>query len=161
MRCTMALTVDRCAGLDCDYLVCSGYKVFARIWVACVAARRSIISRSFAKISSDVTPDKLEEAPTLRERRGHGSRRSVLEDLGRDFLAHRAGPAGGSNDLNYAGATRMCAPRTTWADHVSAPRMRRKRSAGMHTIAEYERALSKRLLDEVGSIPRDVHASRP
>ena len=147
--------------LDCDYLVCSGYKVFAPhmgfAWCRREAINHLPIFRE--DFIPDVTPDKLEAGTYAYESvAGMAAAVAYLEDLGRDFLAHPgADTRGRSSDPNYAGADANVGPAR---DHVgpdprvgaAASRAETVRLA-MHTIAEYERALSKRLLDEVASIP--------
>ena len=112
--------------LDCDYLVCSGYKVFAP-HMGFAWCRREAINRlpTFREdFIPDVTPDKLEAGTYAYENvAGMAAAVGYLEHLGRRFHPGRA--------------TRKEALR-----------------AAMTTIAEYERTLSKRLLDAVAGLPR-------
>jgi cysteine desulfurase family protein (TIGR01976 family) len=113
---------------DCDYLVCSGYKIFAP-HMGFAWCRREAINRlpTFREdFIPDVTPDKL-EAGTYAYENVAGMEAAVgyLENLGRGFL-----------DGAGAAASRTDAVRTA-----------------MHAISEYERTLSKSLLDEVAGIP--------
>ena len=115
--------------LDCDYLVCSGYKVFAP-HMGFAWCRREAINRlpTFREdFIPDVTPDKL-EAGTYAYENVAGMEAAVgyLEDLGRSV-------AGPSPD-----------PPVSRTDAVRL---------AMHAIADYERTLSALLLDEVASIP--------
>jgi len=112
--------------LDCDYLVCSGYKVFAPhmgfAWCRREAVNRLPIFRE--DFIPDVTPDKLEAGTYAYENvAGMDAAVGYLEDLGRVFLDRRAGASRGE------------------AIHKA-----------MSTIAEYERTLSTQLLDEVATI---------
>jgi len=114
--------------LECDYLVCSGYKVFAP-HMGFAWCRRDAINAlpTFREhFVPDVTPDKLE--------------------------------AGTYSYENVAG---MDAAIAYPAGSRSARRRRRKQTASraetirgaMTRIAEYERSLSRELLDAVESIP--------
>ncbi len=120
--------------LDCDYLVCSGYKVFAP-HMGFAWCRREAINRlpTFREeFIPDVTPDKLEAGTYAYENvAGMDAAVGYLEDLGRVCL-DRAG----ADPRIGAGTSRGEAIRRA-----------------MHTIAEYERTLSMKLLDEVASIP--------
>jgi len=111
--------------LDCDYLVCSGYKVFAP-HMGFAWCRREAINRlpTFREdFIPDVTPDKLEAGTYVYENvAGMDAAVGYLEDLGRSF-------------------TDLPAQRRP-------PRPEAIRVA-MNTIAEYERTLSRLLLDEV------------
>jgi cysteine desulfurase family protein (TIGR01976 family) len=111
---------------DCDYLVCSGYKVFAP-HMGFAWCRREAINRlpTFREdFIPDVTPDKLEAGTYAYENvAGMEAAIAYLEQLGRD-----AGADGGS-------------PRTTVI------------RAAMTAIADYERSLSALLLHEVQAIP--------
>ena len=114
--------------LDCDYLVCSGYKVFAP-HMGFAWCRREAINRlpTFREdFIPDVTPDKL-EAGTYAYENVAGMEAAVgyLEDLGRSV-------AGPSPD-----------PPVSRTDAVRL---------AMHAIADYERTLSALLLDEVARI---------
>src|SRR5204862_2302103 len=76
--------------IDCDYLVCSGYKVFApHMGFAC--CRRDAINRlpTFREhFVPDVTPDKLEAGTYAYENvAGMDAAVVYLEDLGRGFAA--------------------------------------------------------------------------
>ena len=111
--------------LDCDYLVCSGYKVFAP-HMGFAWCRREAINRlpTFREdFIPDVTPDKL-EAGTYAYENVAGMEAAVgyLEHLGR-----------------------RCHPgRATRAEALRV---------AMTTIAAYERRLSKGLLDAVAGMP--------
>jgi len=111
-------------GLDCDYLVCSGYKIFAP-HMGFAWCRREAINRlpTFREdFIPDVTPDKLEAGTYAYENvTGMDAAIGYLESIGR--------AVGGG------------AP-----SRVEALR------AAMSAIAEYERGLSRRLLDEAQSI---------
>src|SRR5580765_3847489 len=110
---------------DCDYLVCSGYKIFAP-HMGFAWCRRESINRlpTFREdFIPDVTPDKLEAGTYVYENvAGMEAVVLYLERLGRG-----AGAA--------AGSTRQAVLRTA-----------------MEAIAEYERGLSAGLLDAVESI---------
>jgi cysteine desulfurase family protein (TIGR01976 family) len=111
---------------DCDYLVCSGYKVFAP-HMGFAWCRREAINRlpTFREdFIPDVTPDKLEAGTYVYENvAGMDAAIAYLEQLGRD-----AGVDAG-------------APRTAVI------------RAAMTAIAAWERSLSALLLDEVQTIP--------
>ena len=115
--------------LDCDYLVCSGYKVFAP-HMGFAWCRREAINRlpTFREdFIPDVTPDKLEAGTYAYENvAGMDAAVGYLEDLGRSV-------AGPSPD-----------PPVSRTDAVRL---------AMHAIADYERTLSALLLDEVETIP--------
>ena len=117
--------------LDCDYLVCSGYKVFAP-HMGFAWCRREAINRlpTFREdFIPDVTPDKLEAGTYAYENvAGMDAAIAYLEYLGRGYL-DRVGVPG---------------------DGVARSVMIR---AAMHTIAEYERTLSSALLDAAAAIP--------
>jgi len=108
--------------IDCDYLVCSGYKVFAP-HMGFAWCRREAMSRlpTFREdFIPDVMPDKLEAGTYAYENvAGMDAAIAYIEDLGRVGAASR----------------------------VETIR------AGMKAIAEYERTLSMKLLDEVERIP--------
>jgi cysteine desulfurase family protein (TIGR01976 family) len=116
--------------LDCDYLVCSGYKVFAP-HMGFAWCRREAINRlpTFREdFIPDVTPDKL-EAGTYAYENVAGMEAAVgyLEQLGRGVVAGiNPGPPASRTDAVHA---------------------------AMNAIADYERTLSARLLDEVAGIP--------
>ena len=116
---------------DCDYLVCSGYKVFAP-HMGFAWCRREAINRlpTFREdFIPDVTPDKLEAGTYAYENvAGMDAAIAYLENLGRD-LAKPAEAAAGP-------ATRTRAIRTA-----------------MTAIAAYERTLSAALLDEAATVP--------
>jgi len=115
--------------LDCDYLVCSGYKVFAP-HMGFAWCRREAINRlpTFREdFIPDVTPDKLEAGTYAYENvAGMDAAVEYLEHLGRVSSNSSAGRRPSRTEV--------------------------VRSA-MNTIAEYERTLSRLLLDEVGRIP--------
>ena len=128
--------------LDCDYLVCSGYKVFAP-HMGFAWCRREAINRlpTFREdFIPDVTPDKL-EAGTYAYENVAGMEAAVgyLEDLGRSVVAGT-----------------LADPPASRTDAVRA---------AMNAIADYERTLSAMLLDEVAGIPGADrvrrHRSRP
>ena len=115
--------------LDCDYMVCSGYKIFApHMGFAC--CRREAINRlpTFREeFIPDVTPDKLEAGTYAYENvAGMDAAIAYIESLGRGFDDAR---------------------RDEQRSRVESIR------AGMTAIAAYERTLSAALLDEVGDIP--------
>ncbi len=116
---------------DCDYLVCSGYKIFAP-HMGFAWCRREAINRlpTFREdFIPDVTPDKLEAGTYAYENvAGMAAAIAYLEDVGRRYLDRVGVPAEG----------------------VARSVMVR---AAMHTIAEYERTLSGALLDAVDGIP--------
>jgi cysteine desulfurase family protein (TIGR01976 family) len=122
---------------DCEYLVCSGYKVFApHMGFAC--CRREAINRlpTFREeFIPDVTPDKLEAGTYVYENvAGMEAAVAYLEDLGRGFVNEDA--------------------RLDTVPHVGAPPSRTQTiRAAMNAIAEYERALSQALLETVRKIP--------
>jgi cysteine desulfurase family protein (TIGR01976 family) len=117
--------------IGCDYLVCSGYKVFAP-HMGFAWCRREAINRlpTFREhFIPDVTPDKLEAGTYAYENvAGMDAAIAYLEHLGRGYL-DRVGVPG-------EGVTRSVMIR-----------------AAMHTIAEYERTLSHALLDTAAAIP--------
>jgi cysteine desulfurase family protein (TIGR01976 family) len=115
--------------LGCDYMVCSGYKIFApHMGFAC--CRSEAINRlpTFREdFIPDVTPDKLEAGTYAYENvAGMDAAIGYIESLGRGFEA-------------------QAAPDTR-------PRVESVR-AGMTAIASYERTLSSALLDEVADVP--------
>jgi cysteine desulfurase family protein (TIGR01976 family) len=114
--------------LDCDYLVCSGYKIFAP-HMGFAWCRREAINRlpTFREdFIPDVTPDKLEAGTYAYENvAGMDAAVRYLEELGRRFL----------------GATESSRSRTEVLH------------AAMKWIADYERTLSKMLLDELAGVP--------
>jgi len=116
--------------LDCDYLVCSGYKVFAP-HMGFAWCRREAINRlpTFREdFIPDVTPDKLEAGTYAYENvAGMEAAVAYLEQLGRSVV-------------------------TATAPHRPASPTDAVRTA-MTAIAEYERTLSAMLLDEVAAIP--------
>jgi cysteine desulfurase family protein (TIGR01976 family) len=111
---------------DCDYLVCSGYKIFAP-HMGFAWCRREAINRlpTFREdFIPDVTPDKLEAGTYVYENvAGMDAAVGYLEELGR-----RQG-------LPASDGSRTTAIR-----------------CAMDAIAEYERSLSAHLLDAVGAI---------
>ena len=113
--------------IDCDFLVCSGYKIFAP-HMGFAWCRREAINRlpTFREdFIPDVTPDKLEAGTQVYENiAGMNAAVAYLEDLGQRVAA---GPRGTS--------------RTAMLHEA------------MRAIAEYERTLSSHLLDAVASIP--------
>jgi cysteine desulfurase family protein (TIGR01976 family) len=115
---------------DCDYLVCSGYKIFAP-HMGFAWCRRDAINRlpTFREdFIPDVTPDKLEAGTYAYENvAGMDAAVAYLEDLGR-----RVAPASSGG----APPSRVEIIRTA-----------------MTAIAAYEGTLSAALLDEVASIP--------
>jgi cysteine desulfurase family protein (TIGR01976 family) len=112
--------------LGCDYLVCSGYKVFAP-HMGFAWCRRESINRlpTFREdFIPDVTPDKLEAGTYVYENvAGMDAAIGYLDDLGRRFV-------------NGSGASRVDTIR-----------------AAMTAIADYERTLSGKLLDAASTIP--------
>ena len=112
--------------LDCDYLVCSGYKIFAP-HMGFAWCRREAINRlpTFREhFIPDVTPDKLEAGTYVYENvAGMEAAVGYLEDLGR-----RMDP-----ETSHESRTR--------AIHHA-----------MESIAEYERTLSAGLLDAVAGV---------
>src|SRR3954454_4254428 len=119
--------------LDCDYLVCSGYKIFAPhmgfAWCRPESINRLPTFRE--DFIPDVMPDKLEAGTYVYENvAGMDAAVGYLEDLERTFV-HPA----------------PTDPRTGASRSESI-------TAAMRRIAEYERALSAALLDEVAATPR-------
>jgi cysteine desulfurase family protein (TIGR01976 family) len=116
--------------LDCDYLVCSGYKVFAP-HMGFAWCRREAINRlpTFREeFIPDVTPDKLEAGTYAYENvAGMDAAVAYLEHLGRRLAADAAPDA----TLSRTDVIR----------------------SAMQAIAEYERMLSAALLDEVAGVP--------
>src|SRR5499427_5587523 len=114
--------------LDCDYLVCSGYKVFAP-HMGFAWCRREAINRlpTFREeFIPDVTPDKLEAGTYVYENvAGMNAAVAYLEDIGRT-VAPPAPPA---------------------QSRVETIR------AAMTAISDYERTLSRKLLDQLERIP--------
>jgi cysteine desulfurase family protein (TIGR01976 family) len=114
--------------LDCDYLVCSGYKIFAP-HMGFAWCRREAINRlpTFREaFIPDVTPDKLEAGTYVYENvAGMDAAVGYLEGLGRRLGGRPA----------------------------SQPTRTEALRAAMTAIAEYERRLSGRLLDAVERIP--------
>jgi len=112
---------------DCDYLVCSGYKVFAP-HMGFAWCRREAINRlpTFREdFIPDVTPDKLEAGTYAYENvAGMDAAIAYLENLGREMRIAGDPPA------------RTKAIRTA-----------------MTAIAAYERSLSAALLDEAATVP--------
>jgi cysteine desulfurase family protein (TIGR01976 family) len=118
--------------LDCDYLVCSGYKVFAP-HMGFAWCRREAIDRlpTFREdFIPDVMPDKLEAGTYAYENvAGMDAAVGYLEDLGRTFLGSRS-----PDDPPVASRTEVI-------------------RLAMRGIAEYERVLSASLLEEVAGLP--------
>jgi len=112
--------------LDCDYLVCSGYKIFAP-HMGFAWCRREAINRlpTFREdFIPDVTPDKLEAGTYVYENvAGMDAAVSYLEDLGR-----------------RSGDGKDAASRTAVIHQA------------MEAIADYERTLSASLLDAIAGI---------
>ena len=112
---------------DCDYLVCSGYKIFAP-HMGFAWCRREAINAlpTFREhFIPDVTPDKLETGTYGYESvAGFDAAVRYLEDLGRRF---------------------------TWDADYRASRSETLRRT-MERIAQYEQTLSAKLLDEIGGI---------
>ncbi|HJZ73302.1 MAG TPA: cysteine desulfurase-like protein [Vicinamibacterales bacterium] len=117
--------------LGCDYLVCSGYKVFAP-HMGFAWCRREAINRlpTFREaFIPDVTPDKLEAGTYVYENvAGMNAAVAYLEDLGRSVATPPA--------LSALPA------------HSRVETIR----AAMTAIAGYERTLSRQLLDAVETI---------
>ena len=116
--------------LGCDYLVCSGYKMFAP-HMGFAWCRREAINAlpTFREhFIPDVTPDKLEAGTYVYENiAGLQAAIAYLEELG-------ANEAGGSR-----------------SDSETPRRAQLQRA--MVRIADYERTLSHQLLKEIGSMP--------
>jgi cysteine desulfurase family protein (TIGR01976 family) len=113
--------------IGCDYMVCSGYKIFApHMGFAC--CRREAINRlpTFREaFIPDVTPDKLEAGTYAYENvAGMDAAIAYLEAVGAGFDA----------------ALREASRSTAIA-------------AGMTRIAEYERSLSSAMLDAIERVP--------
>src|SRR5262249_26179463 len=113
--------------IGCDYMVCSGYKIFApHMGFAC--CRRDAINRlpTFREaFIPDVTPDKLEAGTYAYENvAGMNAALAYLEDVGAGF---EQGDRGTSRSVAIA--------------------------AGMMRIADYERSLSSVMLDAIERIP--------
>src|SRR5262245_31106676 len=127
--------------LDCDYLVCSGYKVFAP-HMGFAWCRRAAIDRlpTFREeFIPDVTPDKLEAGTYVYENvAGMNAAVAYLEDLGRTV---------GGDTHRMAPPAPPASPAPPAQSRVEAIR------AAMTAISEYERTLSSQLLDEVERIP--------
>jgi len=123
---------------DCDYLVSSGYKVFAP-HMGFAWCRREAINRlpTFREdFIPDVTPDKLEAGTYAYENvAGMDAAMAYLEEIGRRSPQVRP-------DDKSAGADPQIGPTRTSTIHTA-----------MVAIAAYERTLSCALLDEVTSIP--------
>jgi cysteine desulfurase family protein (TIGR01976 family) len=113
---------------DCDYLVCSGYKLFAP-HMGFAWCRREAINAlpTFREhFIPDATPDKLEAGTYAYESvAGFDAAVRYIEDLGRDF--HDDGPRRG---VSRSEAIRL----------------------SMARITEHERTLSIALLDQIGGI---------
>lgn len=114
---------------DCDYLVCSGYKMFAPhmgfVWCRREAINALPMFREH--FIPDTTPDKLEAGTYAFENiAGMDAAIAYLERLG----AGDGRTAVGGNDGSRGQRLRLA----------------------MTRIAEYERTLSRALLDEIGGI---------
>jgi cysteine desulfurase family protein (TIGR01976 family) len=117
--------------IDCDYLVCSGYKIFAPHMGFAWCRREAIhgLPTFREDFIPDVMPDKLEAGTYAYENvAGMDAAVRYLEELGRSFPG-------------AAGAAGESLPRTAVL-HTA-----------MNRIVDYERSLSRRLLDEVEGIP--------
>ena len=116
--------------LDCDYLVCSGYKMFAP-HMGFAWCRREAINAlpTFREhFIPDVTPDKLEAGTYVYENiAGLEAAIGYLEELGSDATSESIGGSGPRRTLTLQRA--------------------------MARIAEYERALSDELVNRIGNIP--------
>jgi cysteine desulfurase family protein (TIGR01976 family) len=113
--------------LDCDYLVCSGYKIFAP-HMGFAWCRREAINRlpTFREdFIPDVTPDKLEAGTYAYENvAGMDAAVGYLEEIGRNAVATTEGKS------------------RTAVIHL-----------GMNAIAAYERTVSAALIDAVSGLP--------
>ena len=127
---------------DCDYLVCSGYKVFAP-HMGFAWCRREAINAlpTFREhFIPNVTPDKLEAGTYAYENvAGMDAAIGYLEELAKDMSD--AGLKGRRDDSN-GGARDTVQPRS----RVETIRL------AMAGIAAYERTLSAALLDALSSI---------
>ena len=114
--------------LDCDYLVCSGYKIFAP-HMGFAWCRREAINRlpTFREdFIPDVTPDKLEAGTYVYENvAGMDAAVGYLEELGRRCGGDGTGAVSRTAVIHQA----------------------------MTAVAEYERTLSASLLDAIAEIP--------
>lgn len=144
---------------DCDYLVCSGYKVFAP-HMGFAWCRREAINRlpTFREdFIPDVTPDKLEAGTYAYENvAGMEAAVAYLEQLGRGFPGAdtTVRPWDASPNRADAGGRVGAQPDGAGADPCVGPTTRTQAvRAAMTAIAAYERTLSARLLDEVAGIP--------
>src|SRR5436309_2311654 len=128
--------------LGCDYLVCSGYKIFAP-HMGFAWCRREAINRlpTFREdFIPDVTPDKLEAGTYAYENvAGMEAAIGYLEHLGR--RCHSGGARRSFDSSTSAGS-----PRAQSRDESLR--------VALTTSAEYERTLSKELLDAVARMPR-------
>lgn len=131
--------------LDCDYLVCSGYKIFGP-HMGFAWCRRESINRlpMFREhFIPDVTPDKLEAGTYVYENvAGMAAALEYLNDLGESctdsYVARNVSSASG--DIRSA------------SDEAEANPSGHLRRA-MTAIANYERTLSSGMLDAIESIP--------
>jgi cysteine desulfurase family protein (TIGR01976 family) len=128
--------------VDCDYLVCSGYKVFAP-HMGFAWCRREAINRlpTFREdFIPDVTPDKLEAGTYVYENvAGMDAAVSYLENLGRCLSTEQRGLA--REETSREETSRDGASRKELV-HLA-----------MNRIAAYERELSNALLEAVADIP--------
>jgi cysteine desulfurase family protein (TIGR01976 family) len=127
---------------ECDYLVCSGYKVFAP-HMGFAWCRREAINAlpTFREhFIPNVTPDKLEAGTYAYENvAGMDAAIAYLEELAKDMSD--AGLKGLRDDGSVGGGKQ------------SLPRSRAETiRLAMTAIAAYERTLSAALLDAIGSI---------
>jgi len=120
----------------CDYLVCSGYKIFSP-HMGFAWCRRESIDRlpTFREhFIPDVMPDKLEAGTYAYENvAGMNAVVDYLDDLGRRVLEANAGAASRRQNIR----------------------------AGLEAIALYERGLSTALLAGVQSVPGTIVHGRP
>lgn len=141
--------------LDCDYLVCSAYKIFAP-HLGFAWCRREAINRlpTFREhFIPDTTPDKLEAGTFAYEGvAGLAAALEYLEDLG-------PGRPGGSGATWQGERRKEEEERRTETQNPEPrslnpePGRREALRASMTAIAEYERTLSGELLSAVTSIP--------
>ena len=134
--------------IDCDYLVCSGYKIFAPhmgfAWCRAEAINRLPTFRE--DFIPDVTPDKLEAGTYVYENvAGMEAVVHYLERIGQSRLRAEGASASLAEARVPPGA------RAEAGASTDAPRRTALRCA-MDAIAAYERGLSSALLDAVESI---------
>jgi len=141
---------------DCDYLVSSGYKVFAP-HMGFAWCRREAINRlpTFREeFIPDVTPDKLEAGTYAYENvAGMEAALAYLEEIGRADTPVRRYDKGVGTDPLKVGVRADPMPVGAGADPRVGPTRTQAIHAAMTAIAAYERTLSSALLDEVASIP--------